>query len=145
MQTPHNSISVMRVVGWVGLTITSVVAALYFAALVVASEPGTQLTRMLDMSNSMWIVTYNAVYTTALVLCVVSLAAFSPSRWYFMVPFCIAAGTALVLTVVPVVRSCFADFRPSFYEYYLGETITAIGLLLMVASLSAAYVQACRT
>ena len=127
----------MRGFGWVGMAITSVVATLYLAAFVIAPKSGTQLTTMLGISNAGAVIAYNVAYTANLVVCLAYFVAFSLSRRASILLFIVSTLTAIAMTVIPVGRSLLVDFRPGFYEHYVGETVTVISLVLLLSSMFA--------
>ena len=116
---------------WTGLPAIWCFASLYRAAMLVDPSAGLQVTGMLGLEKGSGSARlYGWLYTGALVATALCAAAF----WRF--PFCrhpmmVLAGAALGLTVLPVAHSLLYDFRPGFYEYYVGEGLTILTLILL--------------
>jgi hypothetical protein len=104
--------------------------ALYLAAMLVAPDNGLQVTGMLGMKPGSGIsILYGWIYT--------GLFALSLRRYPWLIsPTQILSGVVLGLTIFPLSHSLLHDFRPGFYENYVGETLTIIALLLLCVAAS---------
>ena len=110
--------------------------ALYLAAMLIAPHNGLQVTGMLDMEPGSQIsILYGWIYTIALLA--TGLLALSLRRYPWLIsPTQILSGVVLGLTILPLSYSLFHDFRPEFYENYVGESLTIVALLLLSVATS---------
>jgi hypothetical protein len=53
----------------------------------------------------------------------------------------LGAGCILAMTLYPVIRSWMFDFRPSFYEYYIGEAVTCLAAVLLAVGVMAPHLR----
>ncbi|TWU07515.1 hypothetical protein Pla52n_00880 [Stieleria varia] len=114
---PSNTIAWLGRIASVAL---SVLGAMHLAVVLVAPRDSITLSGMLEITDSTTIVSFKLVYTGLLFLSVVSYA-----RNYRTLAFVLSVSLASV-TACAVLRSLVVDYRPSFYEWYAGETITVI-------------------
>ncbi len=139
MEVGMNSSWISRLLYWTGNLAVWTFASLYLAAMLAAPADGLQVTGMLGLERGSDLsVFYGWSYTAGLVArsaCAIASWRFTCLRY----PTMILAGAVLGVTVLPVTYSFFHDFRPSFFEHYVGEFLTMISLFLAAtaAALSA--------
>lgn len=115
---------------------TVVMTGLYLGALCVGTQHGIQLTHMMGVKDLPLASFYQFVYTSLLVGTVVLylVARFSPR--FVGVCLLVAASGVLVLTALPLGYSVLHNFNPGFYENYVGEMLTILGLVALVVGVS---------
>ena len=114
--------------GHVACVITSVIAAMYSATLLLAISQPITLTGMLDIRAPSAIIGFKLAYTLALWTTVIA----------YLVNYrvlTIATSLAIcLLTSVALLRSVLLDYRPSFYEWYVGEILTLVVAMTLLAT-----------
>lgn len=120
-----------KVLYWAGLSGVWCLASLYLAAAWVAPASALQITAMLGMiEGSDTAILYARLYTALLIL--TPLFALAGIRHQRFRPVTLGlAGSVLGLTVLPVTNSLLHDFRPRFYENYIGEGLTILALVVL--------------
>jgi hypothetical protein len=132
---PKNMNQISKIIYWIGAAGVWCFAALYLAAALVSPSSGIQITHMLGMEGGSDIaLLYARIYTVSLlVTALLALAAFT-------YPLCrdvtlVFAGAVLGLTIFPLLNSLLHDYSPGFYENYVGEYLTILSLVILLAGI----------
>jgi hypothetical protein len=107
--------------------------ALFLVAWLRAPKGGFAIVGMLGLENSPGEERLYAILYTA------ALAGTSAFAWIctkkpWVLLRCLTglgAGSVLAMTLYSVIRSWMFDFRPSFYEYYVGEAVTCLAAIFV--------------
>ena len=119
-----------------GFFITVVMTGLYLGALCAGTQYGIQLTHMMGVKDVALGPVYQWFYTMLLCGTVVLFLIAEFSRRVLGVCLISVAGAGIALTALPLVYSLLHSFNSGFYEYYVGEIITIVGLALLIIGVS---------
>jgi len=117
----------------------AIFAALYVTALILEPNADLQINSMLGYaSGSSQAVTYGWLYAGLLVsTAMVGVVSILSIDYLYRIIAMIGAAGCLVMTLIPLFNSFRYDYCPSYYEHYVGESLTCVsaGLLIVTATL----------
>ena len=126
----------MKYIRLAGFFTTVVMTGLYVGALCVGPQHGIQLTHMMEIKDLPLASVYQWVYTMILIgtLMLYLMARFSPR--FLGVCLLLMASAVIVMTALPLIYSVIHNFNPGFYENYIGEILTILGLTALIIGVS---------
>mgnify|MGYP006293099301 CR=1 FL=1 len=126
----------MKSIRLAGFLMTVIMTGLYLGALCVGTQHGIQLTHMMEVEDLPLASVYQWVYTVLLCGTVVL---FLVARFFprvLGVCLLVAASAGIALTALPLAYSFLYNFKPGFYENYVGEMLTILGLIALISGVS---------
>ena len=114
----------------------TIFAVLYLAALMLEPNAELQINSMLGYtSGSFQAVGYGWLYAGLLIITstVGVISILSISSVYRIITM-IGAASCVVMTLNSLLHSFRFDYRPSYYEYYVGEFLTCFSAVLLIVT-----------